>query len=69
MDKEEIKNRIDLNNVQELVRIDAFKDEIKTDYLVDFEGNYIIPLSPLEVKLIEKIKDLEERIKKIESEK
>ena len=39
---------------------------MKIDYLVDFEGNFIVPLSPLDVKLIEKIKELELRIKKLE---
>ncbi len=69
MDKEEIKNRINFDNIQELEyeMIKGIPDTIiKTDYLVDFEGNFIIPLTPLEVKLIEKIKELEARIKAME---
>ncbi|KKM16730.1 hypothetical protein LCGC14_1682930 [marine sediment metagenome] len=69
MDREEIKNRIDFNNIQE-IEIEDIKGIpdtiIKTDYLVDFEGNFIIPLTPLEVKLIEKIKELEARILELE---
>ena len=62
MDKEEIKNKIDLNNIKEFTT----EEGDKIDYLVDFEGNFILPLSVLEVKLIEKIKDLEEKINKLE---
>lgn len=66
MDKEEIKNRINLDNIQEK-RIEIIKDiEIKRDYLVDFEGNFILPISPIEFKLIEEIKLLKERILKLE---
>ena len=70
MDKEELKNRIDFNNIQEFIEEKDLKkgifDTNKYDYLVDYEGNFIVPLSPLDMKLIEKIKDLEERIKKLE---
>lgn len=66
MNKEEIKSRIDFDRIQEKITIDKYKEETKNDYLVDFEGNYIVRLTPLHVKLIEKIKELEERIKKIE---
>ena len=62
MDKEEIKKRIDLDNIKEFTDQDGYK----WDHLVDYEGNFIIPLSLLEVKLIETIKNLEERIKKLE---
>ena len=65
MDKEEIKNRIDFNNIKEKELLGIF-DSQKVDYLVDFEGNFIYPINPLEMKLIKKIKDLEERIKKLE---
>ncbi len=69
MDKNKIKNRIDFDNIQELEyeAIKGIPDTIiKTDYLVDFEGNFIVPLSPLDLKLIEKIKELEARIIKLE---
>lgn len=66
MDKEKIKNIIDFNNIKELVNKNIVGIDIKEDYLVDFEGNYIVYLSPLNVKLIEKIKDLETRIKTLE---
>ena len=69
MDKETIKNRIDFDNIQELEieDIKGIADTMrKHDYLVDFEGNFIIPLTPLDMRLIEKIKDLEERIRKLE---
>ena len=69
MDREEIKNRIDFNNIQEIEieDIKGIPDTVrKYDYLVDFEGNFIIPLTPLEVKLIEKMKELEARIMALE---
>ena len=70
MDKEEIKNRINLDNIQEFIEEKDLKkgifDTNKYDYLVDFEGNFIVPLSPLDVVLIERIKELELRIKKLE---
>ena len=69
MDKEEIKNRIDFNNIQEIELEDVvgIPETIKKyDYLVDFEGNFILPLSLVELKLIEWIKILEERIKTLE---
>jgi len=63
----EVKNVIDLDKIGVLTREDRFtKEEVKMDYLMDEAGNYIYPLSPLEFKLIEKIKDLENRIKKLE---
>ena len=66
MNKEEIKKRIDFKNVQEKNIPNDLGIDMKIDYLVDFEGNFIVPLSPLDVKLIEKIKELELRIKKLE---
>jgi len=69
MDKETIKNRIDFNNIQEIELEDVvgIPETIKKyDYLVDFEGNFILPLSLVELKLIEWIKILEERIKTLE---
>jgi len=65
MDKEQIKNRIDFNNIQEKTLETGLYSET-IDYLVDFEDNFMIPLGPLEVKLIEKIKDLEKRIIELE---
>ena len=75
MEKEELKTKVDFNNIREVIFIDPnVEKEYKTDYLYDDKGNNIIPLSVLEFKLIEKIKALEERIKvlegvKIEAEK
>jgi len=66
MDKEEVKNRIDFNNIQVKVWKSEFIPDQEEDYLVDFEGNFIYPLSPLDMKLIEKIKDLEARILELE---
>lgn len=70
MKKEEIKSRIDFNNIQEFVELEDYSkgifDTTKIDYLVDFEGNFIIPLTPLELKLIEWIKELEARILELE---
>lgn len=68
MDKEQIKSRIDFNNIQEKtfdIVPGIFSETI--DYLVDFEGNFIIPLSPLEVKLIEEIKSFELRIQELDA--
>ena len=69
MDKNEIKNRINFDNIQQK-SIEDIKGVPETakeyDFLVDYEGNFIIPLSPLEIKLIEKIKELEERILELE---
>lgn len=62
MDKEEIKTKIDLDNIKE------FTDETGTfDYIYDSEGNAIVSVSPLEILLINRIKDLEARILKLES--
>ena len=67
MDEEEIKESIDFDRIGEFTDV-IVKDviETKTDYLMDDKGNYIIPLSPLEFKLIEKIKELEARIIELE---
>lgn len=69
MDKEEIKNRIDFNNIQELEPKTSSVRQRKDDYLVDYEGNFIYKLNPLEFKLIETVLALEERIKKLEEVK
>jgi len=63
MDKEEIKNKIDFKKIIEV----QWEDGIKGDYLQDSEGNNIIALNPLDVILIEKIQELEKRIKELES--
>ena len=65
MDREELKDKIDFDNIQEFIT----KDNIKIDYLMDSEGNHIIPLTPLNMKLIEKIKELEVRLKRLEDTK
>ena len=62
MDKEKLKEKCDLNRIEEFID----KDGGKWDYIRDIDGNYIIRLTPLEVKLIEKIKELESRIKELE---
>ena len=65
MDKEEIKSKIDLNRIEVKPNI-IYGEDFGKDYLIDDKGNYLMPVSPLEFKLIEKIKDLELRIKKLE---
>lgn len=65
MEKEEIKSKIDFKNIQEFTDVKRL-DNRKSDYLVDSEGNYIIYLSPLNVKLIERLLELEDRIKALE---
>ncbi|GAI27517.1 unnamed protein product [marine sediment metagenome] len=66
MDKEEIKNRIDFTKIREVTFKEEAGVEYKLDYLYDYEDNNILPVSHIEVKLIERINDLEERIKKLE---
>ena len=66
MDKETLKNKCDLNRIEERTFTSIFQEEYKQDYIIDDKGNAIIPISPLEFKLIETIKDLEERIKVLE---
>ena len=65
MDKEEIKTKIDLNKIEHKPNI-IYDEDFGKDYIVDDKGNFIYPVSPLEFKLIEKIKELELRIKKLE---
>lgn len=64
MNKEQLKERIDFNNIREIEF--AKLDNQKFDYIQDSEGNNILRVSPLEFKLIEKIKELENRIKELE---
>ena len=74
MDKNEIKSRINLFNIQEkefiITEMDTklgIEEEIdRQDYIVDYEGNFIYPVNPLEYILINYVKDLEARINKIE---
>ena len=66
MDKEEMKSRMDFNNIEERTQIIS-KVEFKRDYLVDNQGEILFPLTSLEVKLIEKLKELDERIKVLEA--
>lgn len=65
MDNETLKSKVDFTRKGTLVD----ENGLNQDYLMDEKGNYIIPLSVLEFKLIEKIKDLEERIKILEERK
>ena len=69
MDKEQLKTKIDFNNIQEFISTDIFDRIKKEDYLVDFEGNFIIPLTLLDMKLIEELKNLKARIIELEKVK
>ena len=66
MDKEEIKTKCDLNRIEERTFTNLVGDEYKVDYIIDDMGNAIIPISILEFKMIEQIKELEARIKELE---
>ena len=68
MRKEELKEKIDLNRIEEREFLGIFETR-KEDYIIDDKGNAIIPVDPLQFKMIERIKDLEERIKKLEEVK
>lgn len=65
MDKEELKTKIDLNNIEERIFMNM-DIEYKQDYIIDNEGNAIIPIPPLIFKLIEEIKALKIRIEIVE---
>ena len=72
MDKKEIISRIDFDNIQvkSIEQIEGIPESIiEYDYLVDYEGNFILPLTPLDMKFIEIIKDLEARIQVLELKK
>lgn len=59
MDKEQIKNDINFDRIEEVSFPISDTDEIvKIDYLMGSKGNAIAPLSPFEVKLIEYVKKL-----------
>ena len=66
MDKNELISKIDFNNVVEKTEL-SYNIETKKDYLVDSKGNKLMRLQPLDVKLIEKIKELEARLAVLES--
>lgn len=66
MDKEEIKAKCNINNIQEITFLDKFGEEIKMDYIIDNNGNAIINIKPLHYVLIEKIKELEARVLALE---
>ena len=72
MDKEELKSKIDLNRIGEL-EIEKIKgiseipeDTFRIDYLMDEVGHYIYPINPLEMILINEIKELKARIVELE---
>lgn len=67
MDEEEIKAKVDINNVNACVIYDKNDKIEKTfDYITDLEGKPIIRVGVLDFKIIEYILDLEARIKKLE---
>ena len=65
MDKELIKEKCDLFKIEEITheKLGIIK---KFDYIIDNDGNAILYVSPLDFKIIEKIKKLEARIKVLE---
>ena len=65
MKLEELKNKIDLNKIEVKPNI-IMGEDFGRDYLIDDKGNYLMPVSPLEFKLIEEIKLLKERVEKLE---
>lgn len=69
MDDKLIKEKCDINRIEERTFKNIIGEDFKVDYIIDDEGNAIIPVSPLEFKMIEKIKDLEKRIEELESAK
>ncbi|MCP4585299.1 hypothetical protein [Pseudoalteromonas sp.] len=66
MNKEELKEACDLNSIEERELTTSLGITKKLDYIIDNKGNAIIRLSPLEFKMIERIKELEARIKDLE---
>ena len=65
MDKEEIKTKCDLNRIEEKIFTNVLGTR-KIDYIIDNDGNAILPVPVLEFKMIEKILDLEARIIELE---
>ena len=62
MDKKEIKERCDLSNIKEVIIKNTYDEDYKADYIIDSEGNNIIPVSILEFKIIKKLEDLQKQI-------
>lgn len=69
MDKELIKEKCDIGKIEERVFENIMGLEERFDYIIDDKGNAILSVSPLEFKMIEKIKVLEDRIEELESVK
>lgn len=67
MKTEELKNRIDLDNIQEKNVLEKHDGVEMVDYCVDFEGNFIYPVNPLEMKIISIIKELEAKVIELEA--
>lgn len=67
MDREELKEKCDITKIEERTFLDVSNKEYKEDYIVDNDGNAIIQVPPLLFKMIEKILDLEARIKVLEA--
>ena len=68
MKEEELKNKLDFNNMGER-EFSVFTDEVeKRDYFFDDKEKPIYPISPVEMKLIGRIKELEARITDMESQ-
>ena len=69
MDKEEVKRRMDFDKIREVeletLGIDGLITE-RNDYFYDDEGHNIMPINPVEMKIINKIKDLEARVQELE---
>ena len=67
MDKEEVKRRMDFNKIHE-VEIETLASLIteRIDYFYDDEGHNIMPINPVEMKIINKVKELETRINDLE---
>ena len=63
-----IKSKVDFNKIEERT-FTELGEERKMDYMMDDKGNAIIHISPLQFKIVEKLKQLEERIKVLEDAK
>lgn len=65
MDRETIIAKTNLDNIRE-VEFEEFDKIFKYDYIFDEKGNNILPVSIIEMKLLERIKILEERLTQLE---